>query len=210
MAQRESAHLPILQSAPNDLRKGKFVANAKPASLRSQDWFDNLDKIDMVAFHPTVSGRATIRRREGSPIMHVNGFVRGKGKFIVTEYIATEEKTRPRFPLLLTAGHILSQYNVGAQTRRTANSLWHKEDLLEIHPRDVEQRGVRDGDWVRLASRSGKTTPHRSGGARRGLHHVLLPRDGGERHHHDQLPGIQCHLRAGPAVERSVALAGGL
>jgi hypothetical protein len=148
--------------------------------------------------------------------MHVNGFVRGKGKFIVTEYIATEEKTGPRFPLLLTAGHILSEYNVGAQTRRTANSLWHKEDLLEIHPHDVEQRGVQDGDWVRLASCSGKATPHRSGGAGRGLHHVLLPRDAGERHHQlffrlgDQLPGIQGHLRAGLAVERSVALAGGL
>ena len=54
---------------------------------------------------------------EGSPIMHVNGFVRGKGKFIVTEYVATDEKTGPRFPLLLTTGRILSQYNVGAQTQ---------------------------------------------------------------------------------------------
>ncbi|WP_137045511.1 formate dehydrogenase subunit alpha [Pseudolabrys sp. FHR47] len=95
---------------------------------------------------------------QGSPIMHVNGFVRGKGKFIVTEYVATDEKTGPRFPLLLTTGRILSQYNVGAQTRRTDNSLWHAEDVLEIHPHDAEQRGVREGDWVRLASRSGETT----------------------------------------------------
>jgi formate dehydrogenase major subunit len=95
---------------------------------------------------------------EGSPIMHINGFVRGKGKFIVTEYIATDEKTGPRYPLLLTTGRILSQYNVGAQTRRTANSMWHAEDRLEIHPHDAEQRGVRDGDWIKLASRSGETT----------------------------------------------------
>jgi formate dehydrogenase major subunit len=95
---------------------------------------------------------------EGSPIMHVNGFVRGKGKFIITEYVATDEKTGPRFPLLLTTGRILSQYNVGAQTRRTHNSVWHAEDVLEIHPHDAEQRGVRDGDWVRLASRAGETT----------------------------------------------------
>ena len=79
-------------------------------------------------------------------------------RFIVTEYIATDEKTGPRFPLLLTTGRILSQYNVGAQTRRTSNSLWHKEDLLEIHPHDAEQRGIRDGDWVRLQSRAGETT----------------------------------------------------
>jgi formate dehydrogenase major subunit len=93
----------------------------------------------------------------GSPIMHVNGFVRGKGKFIVTEYVATDEKTGPRFPLLLTTGRVLSQYNVGAQTRRTDNSLWHEEDLLEMHPHDAEQRGIRSGDWVKLASRAGET-----------------------------------------------------
>jgi formate dehydrogenase major subunit len=94
----------------------------------------------------------------GTPIMHMNGFVRGKGKFVITEYVATDERTGPRFPLLLTTGRILSQYNVGAQTRRTANVVWHEEDRLEIHPHDAEQRGVRDGDWVKLASRAGATT----------------------------------------------------
>jgi formate dehydrogenase major subunit len=95
---------------------------------------------------------------EGTPMMHVDGFVRGKGRFIVTEYVATDEKTGPRFPLLLTTGRILSQYNVGAQTRRSENVVWHDEDVLEIHPHDAEQRGVNDGAWVRLASRSGETT----------------------------------------------------
>ncbi|MFN3822864.1 MAG: formate dehydrogenase subunit alpha [Pseudorhodobacter sp.] len=95
---------------------------------------------------------------EGTPLMHVDGFVRGKGRFIVTEYVATDEKTGPRFPLLLTTGRILSQYNVGAQTRRTANVVWHDQDVLEIHPHDAELRGVNEGDWVKLASRSGETT----------------------------------------------------
>jgi formate dehydrogenase major subunit len=90
--------------------------------------------------------------------MHVDGFVRGKGRFIVTEYVATDERTGPRFPLLLTTGRILSQYNVGAQTRRTENVVWHPEDVLEIHPHDAEVRGVKNGDWVRLASRAGDTT----------------------------------------------------
>ncbi len=94
----------------------------------------------------------------GSPIMHVDGFVRGKGKFVITDYIPTEEKTGPRFPLLLTTGRILSQYNVGAQTRRTENSQWHGEDRLEIHPVDAEDRGIRTDDWVNLHSRSGETT----------------------------------------------------
>ena len=94
---------------------------------------------------------------EGTPVMHIDGFVRGKGKFVITEYIPTDERTGPRFPLLLTTGRVLSQYNVGAQTRRTANVVWHEEDVLEIHPHDAEQRGIRDGDWVKLASRAGET-----------------------------------------------------
>ncbi|MFG1357650.1 formate dehydrogenase subunit alpha [Xanthobacter pseudotagetidis] len=95
---------------------------------------------------------------EGTPIMHIGGFVRGKGKFILTEYVPTDERTGPRFPLLLTTGRILSQYNVGAQTRRTANTAWHPEDVLEIHAHDAENRGIRDGDFVKLESRSGSTS----------------------------------------------------
>ncbi len=96
----------------------------------------------------------------GTPIMHVDRFVRGKGQFMLTEYIATEERAGPLFPLLLTTGRILSQYNVGAQTRRTANSMWHDEDVLEIHPFDAESRGVRDGDLVALQSRVGEVALH--------------------------------------------------
>ncbi len=94
---------------------------------------------------------------EGTPTMHVGQFVRGKGRFFVTEYVATPERVNSRFPLILTTGRILSQYNVGAQTRRTDNVVWHAEDLLEIHPHDAETRGIADGDWVGLASRSGET-----------------------------------------------------
>jgi formate dehydrogenase major subunit len=94
---------------------------------------------------------------EGTPIMHIEEFVRGKGRFVVTEFIPTEERTNSKYPLILTTGRILSQYNVGAQTRRTANNLWHDEDRLEIHPHDAEQRGIREGDWVGITSRAGET-----------------------------------------------------
>jgi formate dehydrogenase major subunit len=96
--------------------------------------------------------------REGTPVMHVSGFVRGKGRFMITAFVPTEERTGPRFPLLLTTGRVLSQYNVGVQTRRTANAVWHAEDVLEIHPHDAEERGIRDGNWVKLASREGETS----------------------------------------------------
>jgi formate dehydrogenase major subunit len=94
---------------------------------------------------------------EGTPTMHIDGFVRGKGRFIVTQYVATDEKVTRRFPLLLTTGRILSQYNVGAQTRRTDNNQWHSEDRLEIHPHDAEERGIRNDDWVGIQSRAGET-----------------------------------------------------
>ena len=94
---------------------------------------------------------------EGTPTMHVDEFVRGKGFFAATPYVDTDEHTTRKYPLLLTTGRILSQYNVGAQTRRTANIDWHSEDRLEIHPEDAALRGIADNDWVGLKSRAGET-----------------------------------------------------
>ena len=97
---------------------------------------------------------------EGTPIMHVDSFVRGKGRFVITQYIPSTEKVTQKYPLILTTGRILSQYNVGAQTRRTQNTVWHHEDLLEIHPHDAQDRGIKEGDWVAIASRAGETVLH--------------------------------------------------
>lgn len=94
---------------------------------------------------------------DGTPIMHVDEFVRGQGFFAITEYVATDEKVNKRYPLLLTTGRILSQYNVGSQTRRTENMHWHSEDVLEIHPHDAEDRGIGDRELVRVCSRAGDT-----------------------------------------------------
>jgi formate dehydrogenase major subunit len=94
---------------------------------------------------------------DGTPTMHVGSFVRGKGRFYVTAYVPTNERTSSRYPLLLTTGRVLTQYNVGAQTRRTANLAWHSEDRLEIHPHDAEARGIEHGDWVGVTSRAGDT-----------------------------------------------------
>lgn len=115
----------------------------------------NYDKIDRLGSVQWPCNDST--EEAGTSIMHRDRFVRGKGRFIITQYVATEEKVTQRFPLLLTTGRILSQYNVGAQTRRTHNSHWHSEDRLEIHPHDAEDRGIRDGDWVGIASRAGET-----------------------------------------------------
>ena len=94
----------------------------------------------------------------GTPIMHIDNFVRGKGLFVETDYVPTEERATRKFPLILTTGRTLTQYNVGAQTRRTPNVVWYKEDILEIHPTDAELRGINEGDRVSLASRKGDIT----------------------------------------------------
>ena len=94
---------------------------------------------------------------DGTPIMHVDQFVRGQGRFLLTQYVPTDEKVTRKYPLLLTTGRVLSQYNVGAQTRRTENVRFYDEDRLEIHPHDAEERGIRDGDWVGIESRAGQT-----------------------------------------------------
>ncbi|MGA6162060.1 formate dehydrogenase subunit alpha [Amycolatopsis magusensis] len=113
--------------------------------------FEKLDKLGSVQWP------CDDKAPEGTPIMHVDGFVRGKGRFVPTTFVPTEERSTRKFPLILTTGRILSQYNVGAQTRRTKNVAWHPEDLLEIHPHDAEVRGITDGDEVSLASRVGET-----------------------------------------------------
>ena len=144
------------------------LANAMGVPMRYRDPGEIMDEIASTT--PTFAGVSYARLDElgsiqwpcndqapaGTPIMHVSRFVRGKGQFMLTEYVATEERVGPRFPLLLTTGRILSQYNVGAQTRRTSNNVWHEEDELEMHPFDAENRGVSDGDLVALQSRSGE------------------------------------------------------
>ncbi|MBU6501740.1 MAG: formate dehydrogenase subunit alpha [Burkholderiales bacterium] len=118
----------------------------------------SFDKIDQMG--GSVQWPCNDAMPDGTPTMHVGAFVRGKGRFIITQYVASDEKVTRKFPLLLTTGRILSQYNVGAQTRRTPNSEWHSEDVLEIHPHDAEERGIRHGDWVGIQSRSGDTVLH--------------------------------------------------
>ncbi|WP_020565673.1 formate dehydrogenase subunit alpha [Methylosarcina fibrata] len=114
------------------------------------------EKIDRLG---SIQWPCTADAPEGTPTMHADQFMRdnGKGLFMLTEYVATQERVTPKFPLILTTGRILSQYNVGAQTRRTDNVVWHAEDRLEIHPHDAEDRGIETGDWVGIKSRAGET-----------------------------------------------------
>ncbi|MFI3187179.1 MAG: formate dehydrogenase subunit alpha [Methylococcaceae bacterium] len=114
------------------------------------------EKIDQLG---SIQWPCTDEAPEGTPTMHEDTFMRdnGKGLFMLTEFVATTERVNGKYPLILTTGRILSQYNVGAQTRRTDNNVWHAEDRLEIHPHDAEDRGVNTDDWVGIKSRAGET-----------------------------------------------------
>jgi formate dehydrogenase major subunit len=112
------------------------------------------DKIDQLG---SIQWPCNEQHPDGTPIMHVDEFVRGKGRFLLTKYVPSDEKVTRKYPLLLTTGRVLSQYNVGAQTRRTENVRFYDEDRLEIHPHDAEERGIREGDWVGIESRAGQT-----------------------------------------------------
>jgi formate dehydrogenase major subunit len=94
---------------------------------------------------------------EGTRTMHERSFLRGKGRFFVTTYVPTREAASPEYPLLLTTGRVLAQYNVGTQTRRTDNQLWCDSDVLEMHPQDADSRGIVTGDQVGITSRAGAT-----------------------------------------------------
>jgi formate dehydrogenase major subunit len=113
--------------------------------------FDHLDRVGSVQWP------CTAEHPLGTPVMHVEEFTRGKGRFVETAYVPTKERSTRKYPLILTTGRILSQYNVGAQTRRTANIAWHPEDVLELHPHDAEVRGINNGAVVTIASRVGAT-----------------------------------------------------
>ncbi len=116
--------------------------------------FEHLDKVGSIQWP------CNDKAPDGTPIMHIDTFVRGKGRFVETPFVPTDERSSRKYPLILTTGRILSQYNVGAQTRRTENVQWHEEDLLEIHPHDAEDRGITDGSTVRVVSRVGETLLH--------------------------------------------------
>ena len=163
---------PVMQSRTGmaEWQVTQALANALGYPMRYESAAEILDEIaeltptfagvsfDFLDQNGSVQWPCNAAAPMGTPIMHETTFVRGKGRFVTTPYQPTEEKANRKFPLLLTTGRILSQYNVGAQTRRTENTRWLEEDVLEIHPADAEMRGIKTGDRVAVRSRMGEIT----------------------------------------------------
>ena len=95
----------------------------------------------------------------GTPILHVDGFARGKGLFHAIDFKGPDELPDDEYPFVLTTGREHPHYHSGSMTRRCGriNDVF-PEGFMEMHPADAERLGIRTGDTVRVASRRGEIT----------------------------------------------------
>lgn len=93
-----------------------------------------------------------------TPILHIDSFKRGKGKFHFTDWVDSKELTenREEFPFILTTSRVLEHYNAGTMTRRTGNELIVDKDVLLIHPDDAANKNIKTHDLVKLSSQRGE------------------------------------------------------
>jgi predicted molibdopterin-dependent oxidoreductase YjgC len=93
----------------------------------------------------------------GTPVLYREGFNNGGGRFFPIEYQEPEEKPGGDFPMWLSVGGILYNYEIGTKEKRALGlAKWYPETALEIHPEDGAPLGISDGDRVRLTSPRGR------------------------------------------------------
>jgi formate dehydrogenase alpha subunit len=93
----------------------------------------------------------------GTPILHVDKFSRGLGRFTPVEYIPAAELPDEQYPLILTTGRVLEHFHTGTLTRRVAGlATLVPEERIRMHPTDAAQRELLDGDWALISSRRGQ------------------------------------------------------
>ena len=95
----------------------------------------------------------------GTPILHVERFTRGLGRFIPAEYRPPAEQPDEEYPFILTTGRLLFHWHTGTMTRRSKTLTGQlNRPYVEINVRDAERLGIEDGGWVRVRSRRGEIT----------------------------------------------------
>jgi len=93
----------------------------------------------------------------GTPVLHVEKFTAGLGKFRPVEHREPAELPDLEYPLLLTTGRSLYHFHTGTMTRRT--SLLDREvpaAYVEMNPEDAGALGIRSGQKVIVESRRGQ------------------------------------------------------
>jgi formate dehydrogenase major subunit len=96
-------------------------------------------------------------KHPGTPYLHKDKFVRGKGLFHAIEFIPPAELPDKEYPLILSTGRVLYHFHTGSMTRRDKGlNFRYPEGHVEVNPVDAMEMGVEDGEKVRVASRRGK------------------------------------------------------
>ena len=92
----------------------------------------------------------------GTPILHEGEFKNGRGIFSIISYRDPAEVIDSQYPVWLTTGRRLQAYHTRTQTGRSQGiDYLLSEESLEIHPDDMAEWGLADGDWAHLSSRRG-------------------------------------------------------
>ncbi|NBE55968.1 molybdopterin oxidoreductase family protein [Streptomyces boluensis] len=94
----------------------------------------------------------------GTPRLFLDRFATedGRARFVPVVHRAAAEEPDAEFPVLLTTGRVVAQYQSGAQTRRVAElNTAAPGPFVELHPQLAERIGVADGEEVTVVSRRG-------------------------------------------------------
>jgi predicted molibdopterin-dependent oxidoreductase YjgC len=90
----------------------------------------------------------------GTPFLHEDTFPRGRGRLMGVEYEAPAELVNDEYPILLTTGRMLYQYNISTRQSAILEGLAPHE-LTEINPHDASALGIVDGTEMTVSSRRG-------------------------------------------------------
>jgi predicted molibdopterin-dependent oxidoreductase YjgC len=93
----------------------------------------------------------------GTPVVHLDKFTRGLGKFIPVKHKPPAEVPDKEYPFILTTGRMLFHYNTGTMTRRVANlSREYPHNFVQINPEDAKESGVKNNGHVKVKTRRGE------------------------------------------------------
>jgi assimilatory nitrate reductase catalytic subunit len=94
----------------------------------------------------------------GSRRIFADGFptASGRARFHPIRHQSPAEAPQAGYPLHLTTGRVLAQYQSGTQTRRVAQlNAMVPEAVAELHPATAERLGLSDSDTVQLTTKRG-------------------------------------------------------
>jgi predicted molibdopterin-dependent oxidoreductase YjgC len=93
----------------------------------------------------------------GTPFLHKDRFVRGKGKFHVTPYVPAPELPDREYPFILTTGRVLYHYHTVLTRKSKSLTEIYPEGVVEMNAEDARKLGIRpDNGLVEVSSRRGK------------------------------------------------------